>query len=303
MTDVWNHSQSSGSDLLVLLAIADFANEQGGAFPAVSTLAKKARMSERNTQRALRTLTKRGELKIEKGKGPHSTNIYRVTICHPDNLSGDTGVTPGVTNPVSRGDTGVTPGVTTLSPNPSSYPSEEPSIEPSYSLSEFFLATIRKRAKTFKTPNLQQWGRDFEAMIREDHRDPDEIRRVIEWCQQHDYWRVRIVSTRALRKNFDQLAMQRGEAKWNGNVPAPQGRVRYHAELMQRIASLEAAESGSNSEPNAEIKPVISDDMEREAKERIARIIGRPTGKDSDGKTKFPFTGFATKNYRDGEIF
>ena len=48
---VWDYSkqQKSGA-LVVLLAIADYANERGMAWPAVSTLARKARMSTRNEE-------------------------------------------------------------------------------------------------------------------------------------------------------------------------------------------------------------------------------------------------------------
>lgn len=76
----WMDSAASGSTLLVLLAICDFADDKGVAFPSVKTLAKKARLSERTTQYALRELIKLGELVIERGAGPKGCNEYRVLM-------------------------------------------------------------------------------------------------------------------------------------------------------------------------------------------------------------------------------
>jgi len=45
---VWDHSAASGSFLLMLLAIADFADDDGNAYPSVPTLARKCRMKPRN---------------------------------------------------------------------------------------------------------------------------------------------------------------------------------------------------------------------------------------------------------------
>ena len=44
---VWKHSRLSGSELLLLLALADFADDGGFCYPSVSTLAGYMRMSVR----------------------------------------------------------------------------------------------------------------------------------------------------------------------------------------------------------------------------------------------------------------
>lgn len=76
----WRFSKAKGGDLLVLLAIADFANDEGVAYPSIATLARKARLTSRNTQRAIRRLVTNGELLIEEGKGPHRTHLYRIIL-------------------------------------------------------------------------------------------------------------------------------------------------------------------------------------------------------------------------------
>jgi hypothetical protein len=44
LSRVWKHSKARFGDRLVLLAIADFANDAGEAWPSVETLAKKSRL-------------------------------------------------------------------------------------------------------------------------------------------------------------------------------------------------------------------------------------------------------------------
>jgi hypothetical protein len=77
---VWKHSRAEANELLVLLAIADFCDENGQAYPAVSTLAKMARCSQRTVQRSLRLLCSMLELTIESQLGPKGVNTYSVQI-------------------------------------------------------------------------------------------------------------------------------------------------------------------------------------------------------------------------------
>jgi hypothetical protein len=75
--------QTQKSELLVALAIADFARkEDGKAWPSIETLARKARTSVRQAQEACRTLEKAGKLRIEPGGGQNGTNAYFL-LCAP----------------------------------------------------------------------------------------------------------------------------------------------------------------------------------------------------------------------------
>ena len=81
MTAVWDHSSQKGSDLLVLLALADNAQDDGslGKFsPGIETIARRARMTARSVQRVLSRLESSGELTIERVKG--RTNKYRLNL-------------------------------------------------------------------------------------------------------------------------------------------------------------------------------------------------------------------------------
>lgn len=83
MDRVWRLSKARKGELLMMLAIADFANDGGEAWPSVPTLAKKSRLSERQAQYALRRLVQSAELRIFKNKGPRGCHVYHVTISLP----------------------------------------------------------------------------------------------------------------------------------------------------------------------------------------------------------------------------
>lgn len=90
VSQVWSASKQQGNDLLVLLALADFADDRGVAYPSVPTLARKCRMSPRNANRVLAELSLSGELQINFNAGPRGVNVYRVCISPPP----DGSVTP-----------------------------------------------------------------------------------------------------------------------------------------------------------------------------------------------------------------
>lgn len=86
ITWVWESSRSSGIDRLVLLAIADAASGDDGtnAYPSVATLARKAAVSTRTVQRAIRALCELGELEMDQGAGRKGANMYRVVMRQVD---------------------------------------------------------------------------------------------------------------------------------------------------------------------------------------------------------------------------
>jgi Helix-turn-helix domain len=114
---VWRYSRQKSGNLLVLLALADYTNNDGIAWPAVSTLALKARMSKRNAQRCGRALEKAGELQICQNQGRKGSNIYRILLrdLRPNSPEGndihDAGVAKTMSPASSKGDTSVTESV------------------------------------------------------------------------------------------------------------------------------------------------------------------------------------------------
>jgi hypothetical protein len=58
-----------------------------------------------------------------------------------------------------------------------------------------------------KEPNWQEWARDVDRILRIDHRDKDELRRIIDWSQSDPFWLRNILSPSKLRKQYERLAL------------------------------------------------------------------------------------------------
>jgi len=86
MDRVWKNSREGGGKLLLLLAIADFADDDGMAFPGIDTLAEKTRQSRRTVQRQLRELEEEQEIAIEPGTGRSNTHTYWVLTGLDENI-------------------------------------------------------------------------------------------------------------------------------------------------------------------------------------------------------------------------
>lgn len=94
LSRVWDYYPGKGSDLLAMLALADWSDDDGRCYPSVSALAKKIRLKERQTQNAVRSLIEQGYVAVignEAGGAPGMTRRYRVAI---ERLTGAAECTP-----------------------------------------------------------------------------------------------------------------------------------------------------------------------------------------------------------------
>lgn len=64
MTAVWQSSPYSGDRLLIHLALADFANDEGECWPSQATIARKARCSVRHVRTTILAMVADGEIEI-----------------------------------------------------------------------------------------------------------------------------------------------------------------------------------------------------------------------------------------------
>ena len=79
MAAVWEYSEQSGSSLLMLLAIADYAHDDGtNAWPSLATLARKTRMTRGNVIRTIKKLEKASEIHVNRNGGKHKSNEYSI---------------------------------------------------------------------------------------------------------------------------------------------------------------------------------------------------------------------------------
>lgn len=135
-TKVWRHSKLKGTSLLILLALADWSDDEGRSFPSIRALAGKARISERQTQKQLDHLRQLGELEVHLGMGPvfqgGRSNLYRIRL---EGYEVGEGVSPasppvtrdGVSRTTRRGVTGDAKGVSPATPNTSGIRQDTPS--------------------------------------------------------------------------------------------------------------------------------------------------------------------------------
>lgn len=129
MSRVWSESSVKGNELLMLLAIADFADDNGVAYPSVATLAKKSRVTERPAHRTIANLIERGHLTVELNAGPRGTNVYRVLFPDENGVASTPGCNiSGVASTTGGGGVDVQKGVASVAPEPSIEPSIEPSL-------------------------------------------------------------------------------------------------------------------------------------------------------------------------------
>jgi hypothetical protein len=145
MSDVWLYSKQEGSSLLLLLAIADFANDNGLAWPSIVTLAQRTRQHRRTVERQIQKLEESGELKVR--RAINKPNLYEVVIEGRQNAA--TGKSPrGV---AMSGQSGVA-----MPPEPSRTTIKETSS------SKLFEDDIEKTVESY----LEQLWRAFPSKLR-----------------------------------------------------------------------------------------------------------------------------------------
>ena len=81
MNEVWESRKFEGNQLLLLLALADFASDDGGnVFPSVEKMAEKTRASRRTVQRNLRKLEDEGVLIEVRPASQRFPAEYRIVL-------------------------------------------------------------------------------------------------------------------------------------------------------------------------------------------------------------------------------
>ena len=80
---VWERAEHRGETMMVLLALAGYASNEGICWPAQETLAKRARVSRRGLQYIIRKLVESGDVEIEQAGGSgergRSSAVYRLS--------------------------------------------------------------------------------------------------------------------------------------------------------------------------------------------------------------------------------
>ena len=80
MEHVWKNSQQSGTARLLMVALADHANDHGICWPGVERLSRWVNVTPRQVQRLTRKLVADGEIIVQLGAGRGNSNIYVIVI-------------------------------------------------------------------------------------------------------------------------------------------------------------------------------------------------------------------------------
>lgn len=122
MSWVWDHSPYRDDALLIHLALADWANDEGMCWPKQSAIALKARCSVEHVRRVTKRMQQDGYLEIVSiSRGPGSSHKYQLK--NPTN-GGASNPTTSDQIPHIEEDNGPHP-----SPNNRQEPSKEPSVK------------------------------------------------------------------------------------------------------------------------------------------------------------------------------
>lgn len=87
MSWVWDHGPSDGTETLVLLALADFCDDEGRCYPSMRRIAEKARMQERSARRVIRRLEDGGWISVNVGNGRKGCSQYQIMTKKGDHRS------------------------------------------------------------------------------------------------------------------------------------------------------------------------------------------------------------------------
>jgi hypothetical protein len=82
-----------------------------------------------------------------------------------------------------------------------------------YRAATYFFSLILKRNSEHKPPDLQKWSNEIDLMIRVDKREPKAMRRLMDWCQNNEFWQNNILSIKKFRAQYDQLLLKSGELR------------------------------------------------------------------------------------------
>lgn len=100
MTKVWDEFPGGGgSELLAMLALADWSDDAGRCYPGIAAIAKKIRLSRSQTQRVIHGLIDAGFLVVEgnaAGGPPKASRRYRIDLRRLCSLTSSTDATGGV---------------------------------------------------------------------------------------------------------------------------------------------------------------------------------------------------------------
>lgn len=221
---------------LVLLKLADNANDKGECFPSYQHIADHCEVSRRSVISHIDALIKMGlvEKKLRKNQDGSSSNLY---ILHLE--KGSENISPPSERISPPSENGSLPPSENISPitnhsinqsinhidlslqtkTPATSPAKKFSFtEMDLAMAKEMFARIQKLNPNHKQPNFEAWANDIRLLGERDGKSYPEIIELFEWANQDRFWQANILSPRKLREKWDVLVLQRNrQAKPRGD--------------------------------------------------------------------------------------
>jgi hypothetical protein len=252
MAWVWDHSRSRHAARLVLLAIADNANSDGGqAWPSTAELMRKAGLGERTVQAAITELVKLGELEVGYNTGPKGCNRYRVIMRTPAESAPPQNLHPAESAPPQNPAPTPAESAPGTVHEPSKNSSAKSSTRPRHDrnagrhdaqrLCEHLADRVEANG-SLRPSITKAWLDAARLLLDLDGRAEAQVHKAIDWCQSNEFWRKNVMSMPTLRTKYDRLRMDADDERRK----AANGSRRHPTEDLferaaQRFAAREAA--------------------------------------------------------------
>lgn len=210
--------------------LASYAGAGNTAFPSISLMISDLCIGEERFYKHRKLLVEKGYLIIEEGKkekGKFHKNVYVLNNSpYPQNKGTDSPCTdkPSTDYPCTDEPTTDNKGTNNNSSNNNSINNNSNKKERrnssklKYDDTHMELATllwghVKENFPNAKDPNLESWANDIRLMMERDNRTIAEIKGVIEWSQNHDFWYANIRSAEKLRAQYDEMYAQADREK------------------------------------------------------------------------------------------
>jgi len=249
MVWVLKHSEAKHSNRLVLLALAEYAHQDGSkAFPSNEELEDRTKLSERQVQDCIRFLRKGGAIEHE-GHTRSGRNIWRVLMTPVaaalggvQSSRGADSRIGGVQKTTSRGaesrDAHIKEPSTTRQENRGrrSAPTREEAP-----LSHLLADLIEARDPDSSRPNVtRRWAEAEDRLQRLDERPAAQVEVVIRWVQADAFWQDNILSMPKLREKYRSVlgkALKQAPADSSKGKPASRADndIRRLEEVKRRL--------------------------------------------------------------------
>lgn len=89
-------------------------------------------------------------------------------------------------------------------------------------LAELLFKRMQENNPSVKQPNLNKWAEEVRLMRERDQRTVEQIKYLINWTQQNEFWKANILSISKLRKQWDQLVLKAKEQNSKTKQPVIQ---------------------------------------------------------------------------------